>query len=294
MLKQGLSVSKAYLVDLASSPGEQQAVLGFFNSCSSFGFIVGPLIGGELAALDSSLRLPFLTCGFVFVAISVVVAICVPGQRPPAGFSPQQSVHYGSDLFKKMTSAFHSSTDLNLRAVADLFLLRFLMALAVIIFRTNYPLYLEERYGINYKSLGMVISFSGMLGAISSALSGRVGHMYSNVFTLYFHGTVILAISLSLALSSSAFLAIAALVPLSLATANIKVTSTTITLNRVPPNQKGAVIGVGNSLTSLSRMIAPLLVGIAQETSTTAACLLSVVLSSCASGLAGILLLTYW
>ena len=294
MLKQGLSVSKAYLVDLVSSPAEQQAVVGFFNSCSSFGFIIGPLVGGELAALDSSLRLPFLTCGFVFVTISIVVAICVPGQRAPADISLQQSASYGSDLFKKMTSAFLSLTDLNLRALADLFLLRFLMALAVLVFRTNYPLYLDKRYGIDYKSLGMVISFSGMLGAVSSALSGCVGRMYSNVFTLYFHGTVILAISLSLTLSSSAFLTIAALVPLSLATANIKVTSTTIILSRVPPNQKGAVIGLGNSLTSLSRMIAPLLVGIAQETSTTAACLLSVVLSSCASGLAGILLLTCW
>ena len=295
MLKQGLSVSKAFLVDLVSYPSEQQAVIGFFNSCNSFGFIIGPLIGGELASLDNSLRLPFLTCGLVFVIISVLVAIYLPRERQTVNSSPQKScANNGCGLFKKMTPSFVLFTDFNLRALADLFLLRFIMTLAVLIFRTNYPLYLDDRYSVDYKSLGKVMSFSGMLGTVSSALSGHVGRMYSNVFTLYFHGTIILAISLSLALSSSAFLAIAALVPLSLATANLKVTSTTMMLSRVSSNQKGAVIGLGNSLTSLSRMIAPLLVGVAQETSTTSACLLSVVLSWFTCGVTGILLLTCW
>ena len=75
-----MSVSKAYLADIASSQ-ERQSVLGMFNAVSSLGFIFGPLIGGYLADRDPSLQLSLLTGAGVFGLNFLVVAILVPSSR---------------------------------------------------------------------------------------------------------------------------------------------------------------------------------------------------------------------
>ena len=57
--KHGLSTAKAYLADITPSK-DRASVLGTFNAVSGLGFIIGPLIGGEMANADPTLQFNML------------------------------------------------------------------------------------------------------------------------------------------------------------------------------------------------------------------------------------------
>lgn len=69
LFKHSQSLTKSLLADITSKE-EQSAVLGTFNAASSFGFIVGPLIGGHVAETSNGFQKVGLISAFVFIANS--------------------------------------------------------------------------------------------------------------------------------------------------------------------------------------------------------------------------------
>ena len=66
IFKHTLSISRALLADLVTEE-ERPVVLGQFNTASSMGFILGPVVGGYLAELDGGFYLTAFVCSSVFV-----------------------------------------------------------------------------------------------------------------------------------------------------------------------------------------------------------------------------------
>lgn len=66
VFKHTLSISRALLSDLVVEK-ERPVVLGRFNTASSAGFILGPVLGGYLAELEGGFRLAALLCCSVFL-----------------------------------------------------------------------------------------------------------------------------------------------------------------------------------------------------------------------------------
>ena len=77
LFKHGISICKAYLADVTAPP-DVSAVLGVFTTFSNAGSIVSPLIDDYLSEWDPTLRAPFLTAGFLFLCISLLVQILLP------------------------------------------------------------------------------------------------------------------------------------------------------------------------------------------------------------------------
>ena len=270
MLKHGLSTGKAYLTDVAKTE-DRQSVLGMYNAISNFGFIFGPLLGGYLADWDPSFQLNLITGGTIFVVNFFFVALLVPpvhvkSQMNDKSNEPLQNPSSTSLSLRQMFSSMNFFKGIHWREFYDIILLQFLMTFALIIFRSNFPVFLEFHFHVDYKTLGKVISFTGVASAVASATVGKISKLYSNHQTQLIHFTILLAVSVTLiSLSTNLALAFIFLLPLSLSTSNLRICMLSLQLQRAREDEKGAIIGLSNSINSVSRMLAPTIVGLAQE-----------------------------
>ena len=291
ILKHGLSISKAYLTDIASVQ-ERRSVLGMFNACSSLGFIFGPLISGYLADRDPSLQLSLLTGAGVFGLNSLLVVILVPSSG--TGHTRDNAAQKAEGLFqwtKRNINTNNLSESLNIFKglhwweLLDIIAVRFLMTFSVIMFRTNFTVFLEEHFQISSTTFGQILSFNGIASALASATSGIISKFYSSHVTQVLHFSLLLAFSIAcMTLAPNVGTVIFLLIPLSLSTSNLRICLLSLMLQRGREEEKGAIVGLANSMSSVSRMLAPSIVGVSQEYSVELAGYLSAVLALIAAG----------
>ncbi|KAM4609277.1 major facilitator superfamily domain-containing protein 9 [Polymixia lowei] len=185
-----------------------------------------------------------------------------------------------------------SSVGSKIRLVAssdmwDLFLVRLLMAIAIMLYYSNFSLAMEERFSLKPKMTGYLISYSSTLGALAGFLVGPVTQLYgNNMPALLLHSTVLTCFLILLyaaapsvwqVLLSSTFFAISTTIG--------RTCITDLELQRGGVQASGTLIGAGQSVTAVGRVLAPLLSGLAQEFSPCGPPSLGVVLALAAVGL---------
>lgn len=285
-------MSKAYLTDIASV-NERQSVLGMFNACSSFGFIFGPLIGGYLADRDPSLQLSVLAGAGVFGLNFLLVAVLVPSSTNKVSVidnATAKSEHFfqwikGNITVRQILDSLSIFEGLHWWDLLDIIVVRFLMTFSVIIFRTNFTVFLEEHFQVSSTTFGQILSFNGIASALASATSGMISKFYSSHIKQVLHFTLLLASSIAcMTIAPNVTSVILLLVPLSLATSNLRICLLSLMLNRGREEEKGAIVGLANSMSSVSRMLAPSIVGVSQDYSIAFAGYLSAALALVAAG----------
>lgn len=151
--------------------------------------------------------------------------------------------------------------------MGDVFLVRLLMALAVMLYYSNFGLALEERFGVRPKVTGYLISYGSALGALAGLVLGPLLRLYRhNAPRLLLHSSALTC--LLLLLFATAPTLGAAVVPsmlLSFSTAVGRTCITDLQLAAGGAQARGTLIGVGQSVTAVGRVVAPLLSGVAQE-----------------------------
>lgn len=185
-----------------------------------------------------------------------------------------------------------SSVGSKIRIVAssdmwDLFLVRLLMGIAIMLYYSNFSLAMEERFSLKPKVTGYLISYSSTLGALAGFLVGPVTQLYgNNMPALLLHSTVLTCALIFLyaaapsvwqVLLSSTFFAISTTIG--------RTCITDLELQRGGVQASGTLIGAGQSVTSVGRIVAPLLSGLTQEFSPCGPPSLGVILALAAVGL---------
>ena len=238
-----------------------------FTACSNLAFIFGPLLSGYLADLDNSLQLCMLCGASIFTLNSLFVLLLV---RP---VSTQVEERSRRDL-KEMLTLKHVLSSLNIFQgfkwwdTSAIIALRFATTFSVIMFRSNLSIFLQDHFAVGYKTLGKIISFNGIASALAALSSGYVSRLYSSHRRQLTHLLLLLGLSiLGATCAPSVTLMLVMLVPLSLATSNLQVCMLSLFLSRVSKEEKGGVIGLSYSISSVSRMLGPSAVGLAQEVS---------------------------
>jgi predicted MFS family arabinose efflux permease len=293
-------------------PEERAEVLGVFNAVGSLGFIIAPIIGGTMAMHENGYFKVSLMTSSVYLINFAFVWLVLENRKvkkteevKPSSSTEDFKIVDKSDQSgsgvttvtkrknvdtstddlanKKQDSNASASTRFfsflkiaSLQNVLDLFLIRFVMALSMLIYRSNFTPMLDYRYGIDAKTTGYIISY----GSVAGALSGMsVGTIYSYVKSdgkMMMYASILMTLSLfGITISPSIYTVLICMAPLSLATAIMRVNSHNLLLNRIRLEEKGAVMGVGDSLTSIARMFSPAIAGFAQEVSVTGPCFLS-------------------
>ena len=152
--------------------------------------------------------------------------------------------------------------------VLDMLLIRFVMSLSMLIYRSNYTSMLDYRYGVDAKTTGYIISYGSIVGAISGMSVGTIYSYVKDDSKMMLFSAMLMTSSLfGIAISPSIYTVLICMTPLSLSTAIMRVNSHNLMLKRIKPDEKGAVMGVGDSMTSIARMLSPAIAGFAQEVS---------------------------
>ncbi|KAF4087221.1 hypothetical protein AMELA_G00093230 [Ameiurus melas] len=303
LFKHSLSICRALLSDVVSET-ERPLVMGHFNAASSVGFILGPVVGGYLTEHEGGFYMSSFACAAIFLLNAGLVWMLPWNEilnhrfdanrnsksiQPYDGLRNCDGKHHGSPSTTKTCRSAVSqckdwgnmallqltSVGAQIRMVAssdlwDVFLVRLLMALAIMLYHSNFSLAMEERFDLKPKVTGYIISYSSMLGALAGCLVGPITRLYKgNMSALLLHSTVFTCSLIFLyatagsvwhVLLSSSFFAISTSVG--------RTCITDLELQRGGnARASGTLIGAAQSVTAVGRILAPLLSGLTQEIS---------------------------
>ncbi|CAC5386761.1 unnamed protein product [Mytilus coruscus] len=271
LFKHSQSLTKSLLADLTSKE-DQSAVLGTFNAASSFGFIVGPLIGGHVAETSNGFQKVGLISAFVFIANSVLIYMCVEDRKKtsskdnklkPGSEKSRKKVSLGENNFspKIFLETFHS---VNWSKLWDLFLIKFCMGFSIILFRSNFSLVMREAFQITPKTIGYLMSYSGCVSAFFGLLVGYIAKLYNNDAKLFMHMAIFQVVTLFMLsiIHETFWLYVLFLTPLSFITTVSRVAGTSLTIQRGERKEIGTLLGFSQSVMSIARMLGPFISGL--------------------------------
>ncbi|XP_046517820.1 major facilitator superfamily domain-containing protein 9 isoform X2 [Equus quagga] len=293
----GASTS-VFLFALARVPVEKERplVIGRFNTASSVGFILGPMVGGYLTELDGGFYLTAFICFSVFILNAGLVWLfpwsevklnsTKNGLRLGKSHAllgktdcevQEAATRHGTTVSGKparlpwmeVVSTLRDMKSLIVSEMWDIFLVRLLMGVAVMLYYSNFVLALEERFGVRPKTTGYLISYSSALGALAGFTLGPILRLYKhNSHAVLLHSSV-LTFTLLLLYSTAHTMGIVVFSStlLSFSTAIGRTCITDLQLTVGGAQASGTLIGMGQSVTAVGRVIAPLLSGVAQEVS---------------------------
>ncbi|XP_039696057.1 major facilitator superfamily domain-containing protein 9 isoform X2 [Pteropus medius] len=285
--------TNVFLFALARIPVEKERplVMGQFNTASSVGFILGPMVGGYLTELDDGFYITCFICFSVFILNAGLVwlfpwsEIKVSNTKNGLRLSKNHGLLGKTDYEVQeagptsgrtarpprmaVLSTLQVMKGLIFSEMWEIFLVRLLMAVAVMLYYSNFVLALEERFKVSPKTAGYLISYSSALGALAGLALGPLMRLYGhNSHRVLLHSstlTFLLLLLFSTARTMAAVILSSTLLSFSTAIGRTCITDLQLTVGGAQAS--GTLIGVGQSVTAVGRVIAPLLSGVAQEVS---------------------------
>lgn len=254
-----IGTAQAYVADSTTSENRARG-MGLIGAAFGLGFILGPPLGGLLAALGmgfgwSGNFLPGLVASGLS-ATALLIAFFVlgeskkPGSAVRAGLPPQ----FDRKIWGHV---------LNTRVLALVLLTMFLTILAFAGMETTVTLYGKERFNFTPRDFGYFFGFMGVIVAgIQGGLIGRLSRAFGEK-------TLVVAGAASLGLGLAAIPLIDTpwmLVPVAFLVAvgqGLTYPSLTSLVTKVSPAEEhGSMLGIASSVGSLSRMVGPVLGGV--------------------------------
>jgi MFS transporter, DHA1 family, tetracycline resistance protein len=246
------STANAYVADVVA-PERRARSFGLMGSAFSFGFIVGPALGGYLGEID--LRLPFLVAagltGLNFLYGLFVLPESLPRERRIAAFEWRRANPLGS------LRLLRSHRDLlGLASVALLF------QVAHMVLPSIFVLYAGYRYGWNPGAIGLTMMGSGLSGVVVQML--LVGPVVARVGE---RGALLLGAAcgcagfLIFASASEGWMYVAG-IPVFALMGFLMPGLQGLMTRRVAPGEQGQLQGAIQSLQGVAAIIGPLLFGL--------------------------------
>ena len=245
------ATANAYVADV-TAPGERARMFGWMGSALSFGFLLGPVLGGALAEIN--LRLPFLVAGALTVINWFYGVFILPESLPPerraANFDWKRANPIGSLGFMRGHGEL-----LGLASVGFLFQLAYTVGPSIFVLYGGY------RYHWSPGAIGLVMMATGGLSVIVQTL--LVGPVVARVGE---RGALLLG-----ALAGCTAFALYGLAPtgwLYLAAAPVFAGVSFLQPGlqglmtaRVEPDEQGRLQGANQSLQGLASVLGPIVFG---------------------------------
>ncbi|GCB71012.1 hypothetical protein scyTo_0010905 [Scyliorhinus torazame] len=301
LFKHTQSILKALLADLIPDH-ERPQVMGRLSAASKVGFILGPVLSGYLVELDGGFyTTSFICCFLFFVDAGVVWSLpyeewlhipanelhltteincktkCTTSWKENIKNSttdPVVTTTNGVASHKILNSVWSQclSVGENIKGLIqsnlwNIFLIRFLMALANLLYYSNFVLAVEERFKLTPRLIGYLISYGGLIGVLSSFIVGSVTRLYNDKMILLLLHSSILTCCMMMMYSVATSLQVVVLcsTALSFSTTVGRMCIIDMELSQGRRQTRGTLIGASQSVTAVARIFAPLLSGIVQE-----------------------------
>jgi MFS family permease len=245
-------VAQAYIADI-TPPERRAGNLGLIGAAFGLGFIFGPALGGLLAPV--SLQAPGL----------VAAALCFGNGILALAFLPES-------LSREERAARAGERRRSTRRVLRLamrdshtsriLLLSFLFTVAFAAMQPTFPLFGAIRFGLEERHVGYLFAFLGMISAVvQGGLVRKLVPVLGEDRLIRLSCIPFIAGLLTIGFAQGMGFLLAGLVLLALGFGGSLPSMTSLLSRTAPPQLQGSILGVGQSVGSLARIVGPLLAG---------------------------------
>lgn len=236
----------AFVADITTYEARGKG-MGMIGAAMSFGFMIGPGIGGFLSKV--SLHFPFYMAG-VFALIAVILSFFVlPSIKPTVKVDKKNE-----NLVKQMARSIHTPYFVML-------VIMLIFSFGIANFQVTLSLFVTQKFDYTPEDIAIILTVGGAVGVVVQMfviepLFKRFGEMKIILINL-----IIAAIAMITMLFVSGF-AVILLVATIFSTATTLIRPAVNTLiSKLAGNEQGFAAGLNNAYMSLGNMIGPALAG---------------------------------
>ena len=249
-----IAAAQAYIADV-TGPEERARGMGLIGAAFGLGFIIGPALGGLIAGNDPATA-DIETPAWIAAGLSVLalcgVLLLLP-ESLPADRRGQTAAH----------SRIGAVVDVLHRPILSrLILVFFLVILAFAGMESTFALWAMGQFSWGPRQVGYVFAYVGVLSAILQG--GLIGHLAARFGEqrLLLCGLTLIGVGLLvLPLAHNLALLVAAVTGLALGMGLTQPSLNSLISRRAGGNEQGEVMGVSQSVGSLSRVLGPFAAG---------------------------------
>jgi DHA1 family tetracycline resistance protein-like MFS transporter len=250
-----VAAAQAYIADI-TTPEERAKGMGLIGAAFGLGFIIGPALGGLLAGNDpvtADIETPaWVAAGLSFLALWGVI-LFLPESLP----ADLRGMHGGP---RSRLKAIRNV--LGRPVLSRLILIFFLVILAFAGMESTFALWAIEQFGWGPGQVGYVFAYVGVLSAIlQGGLIGRLARRFGEerllLCGLALIGTGLLAMLFAHSIPRLAFAVSALALGMGLTQPSLN----SLISRRAGREEQGEVLGVSQSVGSLSRVLGPAAAG---------------------------------
>ena len=248
-----ISTAQAYVADTTEESRRAHA-MGMIGAAFGLGFVLGPAVGGLLGAV--SLRTPVLFAAGLTFANLIFAVVWLPESRDPrdpahaAATDARPGARWSLDLPRRLGRH---------RAIARLFMVAFLLTLAIAALEATFALTVPAVYGYAAAGVGGLLAFAGLMQAIAQGyLVGKLVPRTGEA-VLVVAGAAALAVGLAPLGSWTSHAALYGMLILIAAGYGLGTTAVaTLISRRTGRELQGEALGLNQSVLSLARVIGPI------------------------------------
>ena len=263
-----ISTAQAYVADTTEESKRAHA-MGMIGAAFGLGFVLGPAVGGLLGAI--SLRTPVLFAAALTFANLIFAAVWLPESRDPQALSrgAERGARTGSREGSRAGSRWSFDLPRLLgrhRTIAPLFLVAFLITLAIAALEATFALTVPAVYGYAAAGVGGLLAFAGLVQAIAQGyLVGKLVPRTGEA-ALMVAGAAALAVGLAPLGSWPSHAALYGMLVLIASGYGFGTTAVaTLISRRTARELQGEALGLNQSVLSLARVIGPIAGGMVYQ-----------------------------
>ena len=250
-----IAAAQAYIADI-TKPEERAKGMGLIGAAFGLGFIIGPALGGLLAGNDpatADVQTPaWVAASLSFIALCGVVALLpesLPADRRRVRGPSRSRLGVLLDVLRRPV-------------LSRLMMTFFLVILAFAAMESTFALWAMEQFGWGPGQVGYVFAFVGLLSAVlQGGLIGSLTRRFGEE-RLLLYGLALIAIGL-LAMPAARTVEVlsVAVSALALGMGLTQPSLNSLISRRAGREEQGEVLGVSQSVGSLSRVLGPAAAG---------------------------------
>lgn len=242
-----ITVAQSYISDLTDARDRAKS-LGLIGAAFGLGFIVGPAFGGLLS------RFGYSVPAFVAAAISFTNLLLISFLLPDSKPANAKEVSFTFGELRNTIGQPH---------LASLLLSKVFYSLAFTMFEAGFALFAMRRLNLEVSSTSFILTYVGVLVAFSQGFLVRiVTKRASELQILQFAFPLVLPFLTLYSLAPNVPLLLSILTPLSVASAFVGVSVTSLVTKSVSRDKVGGTLGLFNSVDSVTRIFSPILTGL--------------------------------
>jgi DHA1 family tetracycline resistance protein-like MFS transporter len=255
-----LGVAFAYIGDVVERK-ESAKAYGRLTTGFTLGFTFGPALGGLLAGSDMETA-NFMVPAFTAATLSIVACLCAVVFLPESHPADKREVHSAGKPKKSLADQFRLVMNDNI--LWKLAIVSFLFFMAWTQLLSIFALWSDRVLEQGPARIGMLFMYMGLVGSITQfVMTGPLVKKIGEQRVLHLTTVGMLIGLTGLTLSGSLVWVLISLTVASAANSLFTPVSTSVVAQSAEPKERGAILGIFQSIGSLGRVAGPLFSGAA-------------------------------